>query len=395
MGKTYTSTMTVQSFKEHTCTCCGAVYAYNLVRTVKGTAPTADKATANAQKLAARALEREVDQEPCPTCGLLQPDMIGQTRAKRHKAIFWIALIVFVAIVIMKAAYLIQADIAIWAAVAACAVAAVALWMTDTADPNRNPEANRQIAEGRVAAGTVTHQPGKLVAGAQELARVPKPLFHKMTLAMLAVVLAMAAAPEVVRMVRHWPLNSECYPPVLGPGDQSRIYMTDKIDSIKGYWRGRPSVSLHGEGASAPKAKEIPLQAKTNQNDWGSSISAKSSEKHSSSTPWVSVTMPDDPSLGGKMVACDVLLDVEYPEVTGSSSFQTVRTNFNRNLTLQLASTPGAGGSYDGWWWEGTVLGMVLLLVCAVILVKMSRGLQRKANPPRLLSANRPAPAAG
>ena len=38
MGKTYTSTMTVQSFKEHTCSCCGAVYAYNLVRTVKGTA---------------------------------------------------------------------------------------------------------------------------------------------------------------------------------------------------------------------------------------------------------------------------------------------------------------------------------------------------------------------
>jgi hypothetical protein len=171
--------------------------------------------------------------------------------------------------------------------------------------------------------------------------------------------------------------------------------MTDKIDSIKGYWRGRPSVSLHEEGASAPKVKPIPLQAKTNQNDWGSSISAKSSEKHSSSTPWVSVTMPDDPGLGGKTVGCDVLLDVEYPEVTGSSSFQTVRTNMNRNLTLQLASTPGAGGSYDGWWWEGTVLGMVVLLVCAVILVKMARGLQRKANPPRLLSPNRPAPNEG
>src|SRR4051812_33349013 len=128
MGKTYTSTIEVQCFKEHTCSCCGAVYAYNLVRTVKGTAATADKATANAQKLAARALEREVDQEPCPTCGLLQADMIGQTRAKRHKTIFWIALVVFVAIVIMKAAYLIQADIAIWAAGAACAGAAGGRW---------------------------------------------------------------------------------------------------------------------------------------------------------------------------------------------------------------------------------------------------------------------------
>jgi len=171
--------------------------------------------------------------------------------------------------------------------------------------------------------------------------------------------------------------------------------MTDKIDSIKGYWRGRPSVSVHEEGATASKAKGIPVQATTNQNDWGSSISAKSSEKHSNSTPWVSVTMPDDPALGGKTVACDVMLGVEYPEVTGSSNFQTVATKMNRNLTLQLASTPGAGGSYDGWWWEGTVLGMAVLLVCAQILVGMSRGLQRKANPPRLLSPNRPAPNAG
>ena len=263
MGKTYTSTIEVACFKEHTCTCCGAVYSYNLQRTVKGTAATADKATANAQKLAARALEREVDMEPCPTCGLLQPDMIGQGRVKRHKTVFWIALVVFVLIVILRAAYVIQADVAIWAAVAACAAAAVALFLTDTADPNRNPEANRQVAEGRVASGAVAHQPGKLVPGAQEAARVPRTLVHKMTLAMLAVVVVMAAAPEVVRLTRHWPLNSDCYPPVIGPGDQSRIYMNDKISSIKGYWRGRPNVTVHEEGG-----RKIPASATTNQNDW-------------------------------------------------------------------------------------------------------------------------------
>ena len=109
------------------------------------------------------------------------------------------------------------------------------------------------------------------------------------------------------------------------------------------------------------------MQATTNQNDWGREIRAKSSEKHSNSTPWVSVTMPDDPALGGKTVGCDVVLGVEYPEVTGSSDFQTVARKMDRNLTLQLAATPGAGRSYDSWWWEGTVGGMVLLLVCALI----------------------------
>jgi hypothetical protein len=390
MAKTYTSTIEVRCFKEHTCVCCGALYSYELVRTVKGTAGTAEKASANAKRSAAAALEREVDMEPCPTCGLLQPDMIGQRRVKRFKPVFWIALIVFAAIVIMRAAYLIQADIAIWAAAAAAAVAVTALWRIDTGNPNRNPEANRELAAGRVASGAVAHKPGKVVPGAQELVRPALSMGHRLTLVLLFAAVVMAAAPELVRVARHWPLNADCYPPVVGPGDQPRIYMDGKITSIKGYWRGRPQVAMHEAGSAG---RTFPVTATTNQNDWGSTISAKSSEKNSSATPWVNVLVPEDASLAGKTATCDIQMNVEYPALAGSSNFQRTTSKMHKSVTMQLAPAAGAGSNYNEWWWEGTVGGMALILLCVLFLQGSARGLARQARPTRLLGPAAPAPA--
>jgi hypothetical protein len=385
MGKTYTSTIDLRCWKEHTCGCCGAMYAYELVRKISGTGATAAKAEVNARKAVERALERDVDMQPCPTCGLLGPDMVGQERAKKLKVVFWLALIAFAVIVIGRLAYLIQSDVAIWAAVAVCALSAVALWRIDLADPNRDPERNRELAAGRVASGGVMHKPGKVVPGSQEMMRTGRSLVHRLAIVLVGAAVLMAAAPELIRTSRHWPLNHELYPPVVGPGDEARVYMNEKIHSIKSYWRGRPEAVLHDGG------RIVPAVATTNQNDWGSTINAKSSEKDGSSTPWVKVTIPDDPTLVGKNVTCDLKLNVTYPAFTGGSNFQTTASKMSRSLSLALAPTPGAGGSYSGWWWEGTVGGMVVMLVCTVVLVKSARRLQRQAKPTRVLTPGAPA----
>ena len=53
-------------------------------RKAVGTGRTAEQAqravVANAQKIALT----QTDMEPCPTCGLIQPDMIGQRRAQKR-----------------------------------------------------------------------------------------------------------------------------------------------------------------------------------------------------------------------------------------------------------------------------------------------------------------------
>ena len=84
MAKTYTSTIAVSCWKEHTCIRCGAVYAYEFVRNIKGQGSTEAKASLKAQAAADKAIRRDVDMQPCPTCGLYQPDMVGQQRARRH-----------------------------------------------------------------------------------------------------------------------------------------------------------------------------------------------------------------------------------------------------------------------------------------------------------------------
>jgi hypothetical protein len=161
--------------------------------------------------------------------------------------------------------------------------------------------------------------------------------------------------------------------------------MNEKIHSIKGYWRGKPQVVLHDGG------REVMAFATANQNDWGSTISAKSSEKDSTSTPWVAVTIPEDPTLVGKNITCEMNLNVTYPAFSGGSSFQTTTSKMSRNVSLALAPTIGAGDSYNSWWWEGTVGGMAVVLVCTLLLKDAARRLQKQAKPTRVLTPAAPA----
>ena len=393
MGTTYTSTIEVRCWKEHTCICCGGVYTYPFLRKVSGRGNTADRASQNARVVAARVMEREVDMQPCPTCGVYQPDMVGQRRAGQHRRVVWIALIAFLVIVILAATDAIQTNAAIWVAVFGCAVAAVVHWRIDTADPNRDTAANLQVAAQRVASGVITHQPGQRLLRGEDL--MPSATTFGSTLArgMLLFAVLLATAPELFRITRHWPLNPDCYSPVVGPGDQPRIYMTEQITSIKGYWRGSPKAVVY-DAASA--GKKFAVIATTEHNDWGSSISAKSSEKNSKKTPWVRVALPDDPDLAGKSLMCDIDLEVAYPAAVDSSSFRTYSSNLRRSVQLHLAASIRAGEMYNGWWWKGTVLAMGMVSACGLLLIRSARQFQREAKPARVLVPAQPQqPAAG
>jgi hypothetical protein len=389
MAKTYTATIQARCFKEHTCVGCGAVYTYELYRKITGTAGNAQKAQENAAKNAARAMEREVDPEPCPTCGLVQPDMVGQRRAKRLRPLFWCALIAFVVVLILRVSFAVQGNVAVWVATAACAVAALLIWRVDLENPNRDPEGNRAKATERVTSGKVMHRPGRVGAGAggaAAMTRFPRSPIHMLALLMTLAAIGMAASPELLRSSKGWPLNSETYPPVAGPGDQVRVYMNDKITSVKGYWKGDARAMIRDGEAGKPYT----VSAKTNQNDWGSSISAKSSEKDTSSTPWVEVPIPNEPALAGKTVACDVLLRVIYPHLTGGSTFVSTPAQMERKLSVRLAPAASAGASYNDWWWAGSVGGMGLLLIGCTMLSGAAKSLARKAAPTRCLYPTEP-----
>ncbi len=396
MAKMHTSTIEIQCWKQHTCVGCGAKFAYEFTRKVAGQGATEEKASQKAHAAAEKALARDVDMQPCPTCGMYQPDMIGRQRFRRHLLVFLLAAAALAVVAILRAAYAIQADTATWLAVAGCGLAAALHLLFDRRNLNANLTGNQQAAGQLVAEGRMLHTPGRTV-GPMDTPRPSSNTFDRLLAALLLVgSVALAAAPELMRSARGWPLNAEAYPPVVGPGDRTRIYMPTKISSIKGYWRGQPNVLARPEDG---QGIEVAVPATTNENSWSGTIYAKSTEESSSRTPWVELSVPNQADLAGKPVTFAIDLEVTYPVVMGNSMFSEQTSNLRHSVTLRMAP-PGAGSTYRSFGWTGTLGGLAAVLVAGIMLMVAARSLERTANPARtaadpqeLLASSNPAPA--
>src|SRR6185436_4186330 len=147
---------------------CDGSYAYEFIRKITGTGGTEEKATAASKANAEKALARDSDLHPCPTCGLYQPDMIGQRRAKRSWIIFWCALTAFIVALILAGTHGVQFYTLTWVVAAICALAAGAHWMTALWNPNGNLSANLTRAAADVAGGKILNQPGQPSASVKQ-----------------------------------------------------------------------------------------------------------------------------------------------------------------------------------------------------------------------------------
>ena len=386
MGTVYTTTLNLKCRKEHTCVACGAVYSYDFARKIAGRASTAKGAQKKAQKLAQQALDTQVDLHPCPACGVYQPDMIGQQRVKWHRQTLWVATLAFVAVIVLRATNTVQADTAEWLLVAVGVLAALQMLGKELKNFNANVHNNLNVAAERVAAGKIQHASGQAAEAPPQWVRMERSAAQRGAGMLLLIGILLLAGAGLMRLVHGWPINAQAYPPVVGPGDTTRIYMPDKIESLNGYWRGVPSAVLTVAGSG----RQVSAQCSTNQNNWGRSISVDSDEEHNSSTPWVEMTLPQDSSLASKTVDCDIALNIEYPQQSGDRSFETENQIMSQKLTLHLASA-GAGALYDQSWWGGGIAGIALILATCIALVRSARKLQTRAHPTKILV---PAPAA-
>jgi len=380
MAKTYTATMQIRCWKRHQCVGCGGSYSYEFVRQIKGTGPTAEKASAKAEINRRKALTDDTDLHPCPTCGLHQPDMIGQRRARRSWIVFWCALPAFIICLVLASDHGLQYYILSWVVAAICALAAGALWVIALWNPNRDLSANCTRAAEGVAKGRLLRQTGQISTEVEKWAHPPKSPFEIAILLLVIAAVVAITLPEIARTSRNWPINPEAYPPVVGPGDQTRIYLLEKIDSIKSYWRGEAVVQFR-DGSRTYR-----VTAKTNQNDWGYTIMSKSSEQHTGSTPWVEVVVPAESSLAGKVIDSDITLAVRYPYANGSGTYTTLDKTMQRSVSLTLAP-PGAGAAYMILWQRGTLAGMGLILLCSIVSVCLARALRRRAHATEVFAA--------
>ena len=378
MGKTYTSTINVKCWKEHDCLHCGGKFGYLLERTVTGQASNAEAAAVNARTAAGNAIANEVDFQPCPTCGLYQPDMVGAQRARKHGRLFWAGLIFFAALLIVYAVRWINASTATTLAVVGGAALTLANWQASWRNPNGDAQANVGLAGQLVKSGRMRlSQAGQAKPADPELFTPGLSTGQRVALALMIAGVCGVMAPEVMRMASGWPLNADWRPPVAGPGDATTLYLSESIRSIKGYWRGTATATATIDGD--PDAAEVFVSADTKTDSWGNSISTKSSEKSSSSRLWVTINLPDREDIIGKTLNLSIELTATYP-VSQGNMFDESTDTFHETAKLQMASA-GAGKTYNTLWWGGTLGGAALLVAMTLSLKQAAKSLKKKALP--------------
>lgn len=380
----YTASLTGKVWKQHTCVACGCAYRYVLSRAVQGRGQTAEAAQAAARSNVSSVLTRAVDVQPCPECGVVQPDMVGQTKAAHHATLTGVAI---VALLVCLGVWLLWDRYVTWLPWlgGGLGLLLTALHVGGVArSPNADLDANRDRARQAAAAGTLAvDQSGRV--GAPRA--VPGGLTVPQTIALAALVAGALAvpAPEMVRLLGRWPINPNCYPPVAGPGDTVRLSFPQFIIyAINSTWRANPTVRV--ANAAELGLENRPLPARSNDDTWGNTLSGKRSAQSSKPTLWLDVDIPAAPSLARRSLDLDMRLDVSYPQGMGNT-FSNSRARFSPKAHLQLGPAR-AGHIYRALLLLGSLGGALLVIFAGFVLKKLAQRLQKQALPTKLFEAN-------
>jgi hypothetical protein len=383
LGTYYQATIEIRCWKEHTCVGCNGTFAYLFTRQIGAQGGTPEAANEAARQNALNTIQREVDPQPCPHCGLFQPEMVAHTRTPTYWTVFWVFTVVLAAVLICYLADLFRTDMLTWVLGGSAGLATIVCYLIELRNPNADLEGNKRRAAPLLESGLL--QPGEAGSGERVEERIRNPRrspLHQLILTLLPILTGVILLPELAGLVLHWPDNPRWYPGVVGPGDEAYIYFPNRHNSVKGYWAGTPTVKAHV--LDGGNQAEFPVPATAKQDSWGTTIRVKSSEKSGSFLPWVRVTIPDRPELAGKQLETDIQLQVTYPALVGDS-FQPTTETIPLKSRLQLGPAH-AGRLYTNCWWIGLAAGGGVALLILGLLGQMS-ALRGRALPTKVFAA--------
>jgi hypothetical protein len=378
----YTATAKARCWKQHTCSACGCVYRYKFERTGVAQSGVSDYARDGAQKRLRTRLEREVDCHPCPTCGLVQPDMVAQTKLPWHAGVT-IGLLVLLACAITPAMYQgVTFHLAGQLCAGAAGAAVVLHLLVALYNPNRSREANRQ----KVKAQIDRHRVEMVERGAMtDVSPPPRNLTWKHALALLAAVAGAGffLAPELVRRNADLPINPGLTPFVVAPGDEVKIdFPKDHgIRTVDARWRAVATAKVLNAAEVGSPAE---LAASSSTQTWSDGFRVREGSERATPDLWARVQLPGDDAVGGKALRLQVSLDVVYPTATGHSgldpTYENREATVTRGFTVRVAAAADKQ-DYENAWGTGVVVGLLGSLGGGVLLVWLTVGLRSRAEP--------------
>ena len=105
--------------------------------------------------------------QPCPGCGLYQPDMIGAGRARLHWWAFAGTLVALLALLILALTEVLAYSTTAWVAAGVAFFVLLVHLVIDANNPNRDPEANHRLALAPLGFVTVETRAGCLPKASQ------------------------------------------------------------------------------------------------------------------------------------------------------------------------------------------------------------------------------------
>ncbi len=405
MATTFTVTRTIECWKKHACAGCGGEYRYKFVRKLQGQGNTERAALDALNKKIDSAVGAEVDLRPCPTCGRVQADMIGQEKATAHTVVGVLAFLLCIAPVVLGATYVLSGNVPTFIVAGILGVAALLQVLVALENHNRNTEKNLDKLQKYLDDGSLeTVTPGDTGNAGPGIPLLRGGVLVGLVIVLLSVVLALL--PFGFQTMSGFAFNADTKPDVISPGDTVTVYFPTKIDCVKKNWR---SVSLVQAIQNMPKLPggnvqlnldilpyypptarfanlaelgipEPKIVTGSSQDTWGNQFHVKSSEKHTHPWVWATATLPNDPKLEGKTVQLEIEMDVLYPKVSGDQFFSHV-DSVKQTFPLTLARK-GEGATYGMLWWIGLAGGPVLGLIGALVLRGSNSALKRSVPPP-------------
>ncbi|MBX3168897.1 MAG: hypothetical protein KF760_15920 [Candidatus Eremiobacteraeota bacterium] len=371
--------VTAKCWKVHTCAHCQTLFRYLMERFCTATGETQEQARLNLRSAVSRQTEEGVDSHPCPTCGLVQPEMVKASRTFHYGCLSFLIGATGLGVYLYHGFSSVFMG-SIWNGILLSLLFLFAL-LTYLGNPNRDLESNRGRAQSEIQRQVlvVEQAPETVPSKTDRLARLTKggpPLAVFLMLAGLALVWL----PQGVRVSKGLDENPglRFFPRVVGPGDELVYRMQDSTMSLNGLWKAR-SLQAQLDG------KQIPAVALDGQ--WGNEISTFSSkslgltEKHTMMK--IRVSIPNDASLVGKEATLELKLDYVVP-----SKFSNYFKEQDRKATEKVKvriSSPGAASLYSLLGWLALIGGPVLLFTGCLIGYLQANRLE--GNPHRTLPA--------
>lgn len=380
MAVIVTTTVTARCWKQHTCCACGCVYRYLLERVRAASGSPGGGAATEAAYSANRALLNGIEERPCPNCGVVQPDMVGKSKAGWHLLFTALTGTLLLLIVLPTIGGYIPLDRAGEAAAGVAIFALLGHLVVALFGPNWSLKDNQKESRDRMQAGEMAVDTD---GREPNYAAMPRNLTASHLLCLVALLIAPLGflAPRVVSGLYPMPRNEGLQPDVVGPGDSVKVPIDSPLRTYGGNWFGIAT-------AEALNAEELgisgPLRAATHSQRWGKIISVKDSKSPLEPIqPWARVTVPDDPTLGGKTLRVRVELTITYPvdmQRGGVSVDRAARVQ--REVEMVLAEA-GSGGLYKQAWLIGGGVGLTGCVLGGLALTLLGQALRWSAPTPR------------